>query len=81
MDMDMKDFLIAVAETITDPPPADAPADYLHQRSLICYDALTAVAEGEHPLDAQADMERREEEAARPAPSALMVWAPARTTA
>lgn len=81
MDMDMADLLTAVAETITDPPPADAPADYLHQRSLICHDVLLSVADGAHPLDAQEELERRIDIAARPAPSALMVWAPARTPA
>lgn len=81
MDMDMVDLLTAVAETIVSAPEPDAPADYLHQRALICHDALTAVADGEHPADALSDMERRLEIAVRPvASTALMVWAPARVS-
>ena len=77
MDMDMRDFLREVSRVITAAPTADAPADYLHQRGLICADALREVADGEHPAEALEDMEERLEDAARPVSSDLMVWAPA----
>lgn len=77
MDMDMADLMEAIAETITAAPSADAPADYLHRRSLIVADAARSVADGEHPADALAELERRLDIAQRPASSDLMVWAPA----
>lgn len=81
MDMDMRDLLEEVARTITAAPDQDAPADYLHQRSMIVADVLRAVADGAHPADALDDLERRLDIAARPVSSDLMVWAPARVTA
>ena len=78
MDLDMKDFLDEVARVITAAPSADAPADFLHQRSVICSDALRSVADGEHPAEVLETMEERLEDAARPVTSApLMVWTPA----
>lgn len=77
MDMDMKDLLEEIARVVTEAPQADAPADYLHQRGLICADALRSVADGAHPAEALETMEERLEDAARPATSApLMVWTP-----
>lgn len=82
MDLDMADFMGEVARIITAAPSADAPADYLHQRGVICADALRAVADGEHPAEALAVVEQALEEAARPDVSdALMMWRPARVPA
>ena len=81
MDMDMVDLMEAIAETITAAPEPDAPADYLHQRAHIVADAARSVAEGEHPAEVLADMERRLEDAARPVPSTLMMWEPDRVPA
>lgn len=66
MDIDMGDFLEAVAEQASAAPLADAPGDYLHQRGVIIGAALRGVAAGAHPADVLEEMEERLAEAARP---------------